>query len=143
MKIKTGNLLDIRAGTILHQVNCRGVVGGLAAALHHKYPDAFKPYFEACRRGAQFALGTFVHAEAVPGLFIGHVFGQLEPGANTDLSAVKSALDDATFLAPSDTVFAPYKMGCGIGGGDWDVYSAALVDCFPGITIVQRLEDVR
>lgn len=136
----TGNLLDIRAGTVLHQVNCLGVVGGLAGALDRKWPRAFIAYRRRCVKRER-ALGSFVLAEAwSTGLYIGHVFGQLNPGPNTDIEAVKRSLDDAAKLAVG-TVYAPYKMGCGLGGGEWEEYLAALIQAFPDIVIVQRPQE--
>ncbi len=142
MKTITGNLLDVRAGTILHQVNCRGACGGLAGALQRRYPVAFTSYFTHVRRGQERALGTFVLGQAEPGLYVGHVFGQLEPGANTDLTAVSESLAEAidSVVHP---VYAPFKMGCGLGGGSWPHYLALLETYFPEITIMQRPEDAR
>lgn len=142
MKLITGNLLDIRTGTILHQVNCLGATGGLAGALHKKWPAAFESYFAHCRRERARALGSVVVAEAEPGLFIAHVFGQFNPGPNTDMAAVHQSLRDAAEVATAP-IYAPYLMGCGLGGGVWSKYQAALEAAFPDIIIVQRPEDVR
>lgn len=139
MKTVTGNLLDITTGVILHQVNCMGVTGGLAGALRRKWPEAFDLYFSACE--SPNALGRFVLAAATPVLHVGHVFGQYHPGPNTDMVAVRHSLIEAAGLVLGP-IYAPYKMGCGLGGGNWAEYEASLVKAFPGIVIVQRPEDV-
>lgn len=141
MRTVIGNLLDIPSGTILHQVNCDGVTGGLAGALHRRWPSAFASYFTYCRVMGAKALGSSIVVEAAPGLFIGHVFGQLHPGPNTDLAAVRSALREPALLAHAP-VYAPFKMGCGLGGGVWADYAAALEAALPDIIIVRRPEDV-
>ncbi len=138
----TGDLLTIERGILLHQTNCLGVTGGLAGALRRKYPHAFDPYFAACERDESPA-GQMVIGEVTPQLFIAHIFGQLEPGANTDLSLVSCALENlAAQLAASLPLqelpcYAPYLMGCGLGGGRWEKYLPLLENYFPQLTIVK------
>lgn len=141
MKTIIGDLLELRSGIILHQVNCLGVTGGLAGALRQKWPRAFAPYLDFCARNRERGLGGFVIGLAAPGLIVGHVFGQVHPGPCTDLLAVKESLEQArsTIIAP---VYAPYRMGCGLGGGNWAAYRALLTIAFPDIVVVQREEDM-
>lgn len=141
MKTIIGNLLDVQAGTILHQVNCRGVVGGLAAALYSRWPAAFEPYFVACKKDGHFALGGFVLGEAKPGLLIGHVFGQMNPGATTDMDAVNRGLFGGSKANCLQPVHAPYRMGCGIGGGKWADYKEQMEEFFPDFIMVRRPDD--
>lgn len=141
MKILPGNILDIRQGTILHQVNCRGSIGGLALSLHQKHPQAFTDYHLLCDKydGQNFGSAHEGHASVF--LSIVHVFGQLDPGANTDISAVRSALESLASRPLLRPIYAPYKMGCGIGGGDWRTYSELLLRIFPELIVVRRPED--
>lgn len=143
MKIIAGDIIGITTGTILHQTNCRGVVGGLAGALARKWPKAFEQYFAACRSDGHLLLGASLIGKASEGLFICHVFGQLNPGANTDMDAVNQALCDAAMMTPPPTspIYAPYKMGCGLGGGKWGAYLEELEEWFPEIILVQREGD--
>lgn len=140
MKIITGNLLEITSGTVLHQVNCMGATGGLAGALRRKWPQAFDDYSAYCLNEGSDMLGRFILGDATPGLWVGHVFGQLHPGPNTDIQAVRKALKEAVDFT-SGLIYAPYRMGCGLGGGDWPVYLQVLTEAFPDIIIVQRPED--
>lgn len=140
MKIVTGNILDITSGTALHQVNCMGATGGLAGALRRKWPAVFTGYDARCENEGRDMLGRFIHAEALPGLYVGHVFGQLHPGPNTDMAAVRKALSDAR-NSTNGQVYAPFNMGCGLGGGNWSEYLAELGRAFPCIIIIQRPED--
>lgn len=138
MKIFTGNLLDLTEGTILHQVNCRGIVGGLAATLNAAYPAAFADYFLLCDKYGAQNIGSIHEGHASKGLSVIHLFGQKEPGANTDMDAVSVAvllLANRPLLRP---IYAPFMMGCGIGGGCWPEYSAVLEIALPGkITYVK------
>lgn len=141
MKIITGNLLELTHGTILHQVNCRGVVGGLAGALHKRWPVAFEEYFASCKVSGILMAGETLVTDATASLKIAHVFGQREPGADTSMSLARAALHSAKRNVNREPVYAPFRMGCGIGGGNWDEYLAALCEAFPEIIIVQRPED--
>ena len=141
MKTIIGDLLSIESGTILHQVNCRGVVGGLAGALHRKYPQAFESYFGHCgSHPSVITHGGYLVSRATDSLFICHIFGQIEPGQNTDIKAVGNAFRAS--VIPQLSIYAPYKMGCGIGGGDWEKYSAIIERYYPECVIIQRPEDV-
>lgn len=91
-KSTVGDLLTITTGIILHQVNCRGVTGGLAGALRRQWPGQFEIYVKECERmGARMA-GTTIIGEAPCQPFIAHVFGQVCPGSNTDVKLVDAAL---------------------------------------------------
>lgn len=142
LQIQTGDLLAIERGIILHQVNCDGATGGLAGALRRKWPQAFGDYVTDCLLFKASNLGTSTLGYASPTLQIAHVFGQLHPGANTDLLAVDSALQHlADVIAVSEyatrQIYAPYLMGCGLGGGRWAEYEPILEKHFPSAIIIQ------
>jgi len=74
-----------------------------------------------------------------------HVFGQDDPGPNTDMEWVREGLEDAArrikgslSLIGQPTYF-PYKMGCGLGGGNWDEYRALIGRHFPEAIIVRKV----
>lgn len=71
---------------------------------------------------------------------IAHIFGQVRPGPNTNIPAAERALSD--FAKSYNTLedqplYAPYMMGCGRGGGDWNVYSALIEKYLPQTTIIR------
>jgi O-acetyl-ADP-ribose deacetylase (regulator of RNase III) len=135
MRIIEGDLLQIPAGVILHQVNCVGVTGGLAGALRRKYPLSFEDYLIACNQLTQ---PPFILSRVNQALAIGHVFGQPAPGPHTSLVMVDKALTRARLMIHESTdVFAPHLMGCGLGGGNWNDYLPLLTKHFPHITIVR------
>lgn len=137
-----GDILDSRKGTILHQVNCAGLTGGLAAQLYKKWPAAFAEYHIACDSTGPANLGYIMACPATLDLIIVHVFGQDAPGAATNLHAVESALKMARLMRLPGPIYAPYKMGCGIGGGDWPSYLALLRTYFPDLILVRRPQDM-
>lgn len=47
IKLVQGNILDAPENIIVHQVNCKGVMGaGLALQIKSKYPKAFTEYIK-------------------------------------------------------------------------------------------------
>jgi len=139
MKIIKGDILEIKSGIILHQVNCQKVCGGLAGALNRKFPEAFKVYFSDPRFSNE-RLGTCLVGQQSEGFFVFHLFGQFYPGPNTDLAAVEMSLKDLPKWSDGCEMFAPYQMGCGLGGGNWREYSALLEKFIPQLTIVQKYQ---
>ena len=143
-----GDLLDVTEGIIAHQVNCYGVMGaGVALAIARRYPRVESRYRELCREVTPEAL--LGHAQLVLNatpehpVEVANLFGQLTPGPATDYDAVRDALsllaDTAIVIGYFGPLHVPYLMGCGIGGGDWDTYSAILCEEWPGEVIAHRL----
>lgn len=143
MKTIEGNLLDITDGIILHQANCIGATGGLAGALRRKWPNRFKEYSRQAKSG-ELSLGGYLRdrpAKGETGPTVVHILGQKFPGPNTDIYAVTRALFAFSQMQDSEPIYAPYGMGCGLGGGDWSVYSKIIEKHLPHCIIVRRPED--
>lgn len=144
------DLLKVTEGIICQQVNCLGAVGGLSNDIAKKWPknkDVYKQYVwdTAINQGnAVFALGTCCDVQVECNLFIANLFGQYDYGRNyrrTEYSALISALEHVrdnhytsdqteealTFLGinefniPLKDIYIPKWMGCGLGGGDWNI----------------------
>lgn len=143
MKTTVGDILDVQIGTVLHQVNCRGIVGGLAAALKAKHPLAFADYFLLCEKHGIRNLGEVYEGHAGPNLSILHVFGQYQPGPATDMQSVRKAFRSLVQRPLLRPIYAPYRMGCGIGGGDWAEYFTAITFAIPDVIIVMRPEEAK
>lgn len=137
---------------VMHQANCYGATGGLAGALRRRYSYGFEPYIRAMPDME--ALGSvimgFPRMTSTPHLddpVIAHVLGQRMPGPNTDLKAVEDALKmlhyriTVTYRTGLEgyRLVAPYKMGCGLGGGNWQEYSALIYSIFPECFIMRNL----
>jgi O-acetyl-ADP-ribose deacetylase (regulator of RNase III) len=151
VKVVDGDLLDITDGLIAHQVNCRGVMGaGVARVIAKRYPDVEAMYRQVCAKHVtQELLGTCLVVTATnsgaptDNLWVANVFGQLNTGRGLQTSytavanAVEQLADVADFLP--DELHVPYMMGCGLAGGDWDVYSTLLDEHWPGDVIAHRL----
>lgn len=52
IEVKTGDLLESQAQTLVNTVNCVGVMGkGIALEFRERYPEMYKDYVERCSRG--------------------------------------------------------------------------------------------
>jgi O-acetyl-ADP-ribose deacetylase (regulator of RNase III) len=52
IEVKTGDLLESQAQTLVNTVNCVGVMGkGIALEFRERYPEMYKDYAERCARG--------------------------------------------------------------------------------------------
>lgn len=142
MQIIDGDLLEITDGYILHQVNCVAATGGLAGALKRKWPEAFIKYHMACNaymKTPEILLGHYAIGPIWNDQSLVHIFGQLYPGQNTDYSAADMALNMFnTDRIKGVPVYAPYGMGCGLGGGNWDVFSKIIEKNIPCCVIVRK-----
>ena len=146
LTVQTGDLLAIDRGILCHQVNCRGVTGGLAGALARKWPLAFHDYQKACKAHGSLNLGSTLLCSIAPGLDLAHVFGQLDPGANTNLDSADWALGDlqrqlaVSVELSSLQIYVPYLMGCGLGGGRWAEYEPMIEKHFPSAIVIKLPE---
>ena len=140
-----GDLLQSTAQVIAHQVNCMGVAGaGLAKQIMDKYPENLHFYLNHCSRfSADYLLGTALFVECTDGKIIANLFGQKRFGRDNKMYTDYGALDTALgFLRKFmdekglTSVAFPYKLGCGLGGGDWKVVESILkkrfgdLDCY-------------
>ena len=127
--IKTGDLLQAEETIIGHQVNCYGAVGGLACAVFEKWPDAENDYYQLvdrCHDGwglERTLLGMAqLTGQQKDGHIIANLYGQLLPGEDYRPDALKKALMSLGDIARAMnwSVALPWKLSCGICGGDWN-----------------------
>ena len=133
LKIVNGDLLEfVKATHIAHQCNCKpGVMGGLAGAVRAKYPMADTGNFTTL------APGTISVCDGGNGVNVVNLYGQVSPGrpkmtgidtAEKRLGYFKRGLFAITQLPDIHSLALPYMVGCGMAGGIWEIYEAALID---------------
>jgi len=134
MKVIKGNLLN-QQGVILHQVNCKRVMGaGIAKQIRSLYPQHYKDYINAPQK-----LGDIVITHISPSLTIIGLFAQDGYGRHkqyTDYNALEQCLIKVAQLN-IQPIFAPYKIGCGLGGGDWEVVKSLFEQHLPQTIFVK------
>lgn len=123
---KDGDILNSTENIIAHQANCIGKMGaGVALAIKQKYPKCFTPYENMCRRLGSKLLGTMQMIEVGPSRYICNLFGQdgIYGHQPTNYKALRLSLQLLYNYAVVNelSVAIPFKMGCGLGGGDWTV----------------------
>jgi O-acetyl-ADP-ribose deacetylase (regulator of RNase III) len=118
---------------IAHQVNCRGVMGaGVAGQIAERYP-ACKAAYQKFVRDFNPTVGWIHVWEGPYGVGIVNLFGQDEPGPNTDLTGLQIACESlVAYMVEEDieTVAMPWNIGCGIGKGDWTEVKATIEHVF-------------
>lgn len=145
MKTIQKDILTIEEGIIFHQVNCQGVMGaGIARALADKYPGLEEAYHELCKKNDfdhEELLGKVFLFKVGPNLQIANVFGQggvsrFTRQTNYDATVeaferILKAQQQPHSVFNGKEFYFPYKIGCGLGGGAWPIYSAIIDYHFP------------
>lgn len=135
IKYVVGDLLNGDTHVIAHQANCFSTMGsGIARAIRETYPEAAEAdrNYPAPPEG-RLGKCSFVVTVGKNGLLkaIFNLYGQYAMGggkAHTNYEALESALNAMMELVANTkaTIGVPYKIGCGLGGGDWSVVEGIL-----------------
>lgn len=136
IKIVNGDLLQSNLPLIAHQTNCLGVMGaGIAKAIKNKWSIVYTQYVDKCRHYnySKDLLGKcqvcVTEDESIK--FVANLFGEysftesVAPFENrhTDYDALKKSLLHLKAICENTEITEigiPYKLGCGLAGGDWD-----------------------
>ncbi len=135
------DILKVTRGIIVHQVNCKGVMGcGIASAIRKKWP---KVYFLYKKEANKAELGNIQLVKINDELFVVNMFSQFGYGRDrryTDYGAVKTCLQKIAILATllNLDVYIPYKIGCGNAGGNWDIVEDILYNTIPNAHIIRK-----
>lgn len=135
-KIIIQDITTITKGTIVHQVNCQGVMGGgVAAGIRKKFQKAYDDYDALCKKyngdDRWKLLGQTQVVEINKGLSVANAFGQLDCSTGsreTEYHALHTALYAlvVTEVRPSGPIYIPYNIGCGLGGGEWNIVKSII-----------------
>ncbi len=153
MKRVKGNILDAGHGIICHQVNCRMVMGsGLAKQIRTKWPHVYSEYMQLNTWPVErrFGLCQIVEIKSKE-LYVANLFGQLDYGREkgrvyTDTGALGNALNQLRGWHSENChedfpIWFPFKIGCGLAGGNWNEVQTLLESLLPKAFIVRREED--
>lgn len=136
VKIINGNLFDTTASVICHQVNCKGKMGsGVAKEIRERYPLAYERYRLLCNReklNSSNLLGNIQwiycnDSSTESGIrTVVNMFAQDRYGYDgkqyTNYAAFEYCLEKlGQFVNSESTIAMPYKIGCGLAGGDWNI----------------------
>lgn len=155
INIVNGNIFDTHCNIICHQVNCQGVMGhGIAKQVKEKYKGVFNEYKRYCDAHAdnrETMLGEALIVDVDYGAavldwlvnkerkYIANIFGQLTygTGLRTNYKALVLGLEVVANFAKEHnlSVAIPYKIGCGLAGGDWNKVNILIEGVFAGTGI--------
>lgn len=122
-----GDLLQFTdADVIVHQVNCQGVMGsGIARQIREQFPNTYDKYRELCghfKGCTHLLLGTCQYVEE-ENFVICNAFGQnfyYRDTCQTQYNKLEECFRDIILRYPKKHIALPWKIGCGLAGGDWD-----------------------
>lgn len=130
---KTGDILKADENIICHQVNVDGVMGGgLAKQIASAYPKVEKEYKRACNsfeNNFERLRGLSKNVKINNDQYISNCFTQ-KPNFDTDYKAIKKCFKVLLVMCNqfNKTIAIPYKYGCGIANGDWNIVSKIFED---------------
>ena len=126
----TGNLVSETKYTIFcHQTNCQGVMGaGIAKQIKDMYHEVQYQNMRYFQENKGNMLGTNLYVRTSDGRTCVNMYAQDKYGADkryTDYDAFQKCLDrlrNKLLVSSSNLIVGfPYKIGCGLAGGDWNV----------------------
>ena len=141
------DILTVDKGVIVHSVNCIGAVGGLAGAIARKWPNNAKEYRAHIDRQKLpiTLLGSVFDVNVAHNVIVANLFGQNKVSTSerqTEYSALIAGFKRIanTYFYGNDMetvdfgnlgfedvqivlsdIYIPYKIGCGLGGADWNI----------------------
>ena len=147
IRIAHGDICDAFQNVIIHQVNCQGRMGaGVAKALASKWPKVREEYLRVCKgKSPEELLGAVNFVKVSPDndhsnfQYVANAFAQLDyrkkndvgKKCYTDYCAFYKCMKTITNEFPRGCSFAaPFGIGCGLAGGDWNLVRYILEDTF-------------
>lgn len=112
---------------VIHQVNCQGVMGaGFAKYVKNKFPELYNEYRLICKQKNPYNLLGDIYVYNDENYIIINIFSQLYYGNKsnivyTNYKAMESSLIKVRRIFPTEDIIAPKYIGCGFGGGDWNI----------------------
>ena len=153
IEIVRRDLLKAEVDVIAHQVNCMGVMGaGVARQIRDACPSAYQTYATLCNYDLDARDKLLGHiwmspvpfTANLPFRYVAHLFGQYNYGRYskryTDYAALRkcfASLEINMRQLGLSSVAMPYKIGCGLAGGDWEnrVYPM-IVEMLGGLDVI-------
>lgn len=138
--IKAGNLLEAEENILVHQVNVDGIMGGgVAKQIADKFPKVEEEYIKFCEsyNNDYEQLKGKVDLTEENGKYIANMFSQRK-NFTTDYVAMQTALTTIREYAQQESlkVAMPYKIGCGIANGDFNIVLDIISKVFMNYEVV-------
>lgn len=141
MRQEKGDILSVQRGVICHQVNCMGIMGaGLAKQVKRKFPEVWYDYKQLVDE-TLFPANLLGKAQIIPirpGLWVANLFGQYNLSKRgervTEYGSLAQSVSEVAKVVrrlqensgQKIPIYFPFEMGCGLGGGDWEIVETIL-----------------
>lgn len=131
-----GDALEIfkqnKDAALIHQVNCKGVMAaGIAKQIRKEYPEHYVDFIKKESKLGSFVITTVEDYKDVIGIFGQDKYGN-DGTRYTNYAAlvedIISLIDLADAGIISRNFILPKYIGCGLGGGDWNIVKELLID---------------
>jgi len=138
IKFLQGDLLESNADALVNTVNTVGVMGkGIALQFKHRFPNNYKVYKEACKKGVlQIGQMLVVKENTLNGdRFIINFPTKTHwrsPSQVEYISRGLIALKEVLMQYQIKSIALP-PLGCGNGGLNWDVVKPLIIEAFTGV----------
>jgi len=137
---RTGNILDAKASALVNTVNTVGVMGkGIALQIKNAFPDNFRAYSEAVKRG-EITTGKVqvVPVSSLSGVrYIINFPTKSHWRYPSKIEWIRDGLRDLRrkiIDTPIDSIAIP-PLGCGNGGLDWKIVKAEIENALLDLTV--------
>lgn len=123
-----GNLLDSNCDYICHQVNCQGVMGsGIARQIRERWPVVYLNYKMLCEDiKPELLIGKIQITDRVINIFSQDNYGYDGRRYTSYDAFVEALLKFRNHIPVGSTIGFPKNIGCGLGGGNWQIISAMI-----------------
>lgn len=135
------DVLEISSGVICHSVNCQGKFNkGLAKKIREKYPNVYEEYMDLCKKVVvpRYRLDLIQRVNVSDSLTVVNLFTQLYYGDSTKTGVDYNSYDAWTTILTrrlkifeNETLYFPYKIGCGLAGGNWNLIASLISYNYP------------
>ena len=143
------DLLDSDCNFICHQVNCMGKMGsGIAKQIRARWPEVYENYSRVVdfdmfgKAQILYIEDANIPYQCVVNLFAQQTYGY-DDNRYTSYDAFWMCLNDLRLQIPEGSTIAfPYKIGCGLGGANWEVIEKMIDVVFKDYGVfIYKLED--
>lgn len=128
--ISNGDMFNSKCEALVNPVNTKGVMGkGLALAFKNKYPAHFENYKRACQSGEMTTEKVLAYQE-INGPMIICLATKADWRDSSKIEYVSAGLDNLAnqIKALGIRSVAIPKLGCGLGGLDWNKVRPLIVE---------------
>lgn len=133
------NIFNCKENILCHQVNMqKRMANGIAKQVKELFPNVYDNYMKA-----NLNLGDVdivkIHNPKSNLLYIANMYSQFRYGYDgkryTDYDALRKCFKELAYHITNSnkkqnnfTLAVPYKIGCGLGGGDWNIVSQIIFE---------------